>query len=448
MTRGLGALGAWMILRLWFVLVLVLADAVFRRDVAAQPAPQIPSGHASPAEITPPAPDGLAFLKTPIVFYLAKGEADACGPGCNEWIAAEGSFDPGAMARFRAFLAETRATKLPIYIHSPGGLAGFAYQIGRLIRRQGMTVGVSRTMPEECKGQDEKSCNALKRSGKMLTAELSPFAVCASACVPVLAAGNIRQVPPGARVGVHSAKAVRLYADGRVTIPAKSDPRRLSALDTQQRKYLNEMGIDSRLVDIASKIPNESVYYLTRDEIANLGIDKREFMETRWMVSNQKTVSVRKWFVETKGPNHNELRLGVLSFSCTAGARSRAVAVSDIRSLASDEGSVRQKRWLEAASRRIALGGPLRQMQVDELDTGRSIDYWVGIESLDHLDQVAAQGKLNIGSAALPETADTARQIISLSTAGLSQAISALHEKCGGESVYSGATAPKPENKP
>jgi hypothetical protein len=219
MTRGLGALGAWMILRLWFVLVLVLADAVFSRDVAAQPAPQIPSDQASPAEITPPAPDGLAFLKTPIVFYLAKGEADACGPGCNEWIAAEGSFDPGAMARFRAFLAETRATKLPIYIHSPGGLAGFAYQIGRLIRRQGMTVGVSRTMPEECKGQDEKSCNALKRSGKMLTAELSPFAVCASACVPVLAAGNIRQVLPGARVGVHSPKAVRLYADGRVTIP-------------------------------------------------------------------------------------------------------------------------------------------------------------------------------------------------------------------------------------
>ena len=35
----------------------------------------------------------------PIVFYLAKGEADACGPGCNEWIAAEGQIDAGAARR-------------------------------------------------------------------------------------------------------------------------------------------------------------------------------------------------------------------------------------------------------------------------------------------------------------------------------------------------------------
>ena len=29
----------------------------------------------------------------PMIFFLAKGERDACGPGCSEWIAAEGMFE-------------------------------------------------------------------------------------------------------------------------------------------------------------------------------------------------------------------------------------------------------------------------------------------------------------------------------------------------------------------
>lgn len=176
-------------------------------DALAQAAPPTP-----PA---PRAPDALEFLKKPTLFYLARGEPDSCGPGCSEWIAAEGSFDLGAAARFRAFVAKNRATKLPIYIHSPGGLTERASDMGRFIRERGMTVGVSRTLPDECKTLDEKGCSALKRSGKTLKAELSPLAACASACVYVLAAGKVRQVPPGARVGVHLGKAIRFYSDGR-----------------------------------------------------------------------------------------------------------------------------------------------------------------------------------------------------------------------------------------
>ena len=37
----------------------------------------------------------------PMIFFLAKGERDACGPGCSEWIAAEGMFDgPQVERRF------------------------------------------------------------------------------------------------------------------------------------------------------------------------------------------------------------------------------------------------------------------------------------------------------------------------------------------------------------
>ena len=50
----------------------------------------------------------------PIAFFLAKGEADICGPGCREWIAADGTIDPAAAPRLRAFLTRLGKRQLPI----------------------------------------------------------------------------------------------------------------------------------------------------------------------------------------------------------------------------------------------------------------------------------------------------------------------------------------------
>ena len=55
-----------------------------------------------PARAAPAAPN--AALTTPIEFYVAHGDANACGPGCSEWIAAEGKIDVGAADRFRQLL--------------------------------------------------------------------------------------------------------------------------------------------------------------------------------------------------------------------------------------------------------------------------------------------------------------------------------------------------------
>jgi hypothetical protein len=48
-----------------------------------------------------------------IEFYLARGEADACGPGCNEWIAAEGKIDAGAASRLRRLLGKLGRARCP-----------------------------------------------------------------------------------------------------------------------------------------------------------------------------------------------------------------------------------------------------------------------------------------------------------------------------------------------
>jgi len=53
---------------------------------------------------TPPAETKAAAVPD-MAFYLAHGEADVCGRGCSEWIAAEGRIDAGAAQRLRRLLA-------------------------------------------------------------------------------------------------------------------------------------------------------------------------------------------------------------------------------------------------------------------------------------------------------------------------------------------------------
>jgi hypothetical protein len=70
---------------------------------------------------SPAAAEPAADLKAPpIAFFVAKGEADICGPGCNEWIAADGTIDRDAGKRLRALLDKLGARKLPLYFHSAG----------------------------------------------------------------------------------------------------------------------------------------------------------------------------------------------------------------------------------------------------------------------------------------------------------------------------------------
>src|SRR5438105_4523743 len=92
----------------------VIAAAVALGAPAALPAA------AEPAPATPkttPAPE-LRDIP-PIMFFIAKGEPDACGPGCDTWIGAFGMFDEGAPQRLRAVLAKAGKRKLPIYFFSP-----------------------------------------------------------------------------------------------------------------------------------------------------------------------------------------------------------------------------------------------------------------------------------------------------------------------------------------
>ena len=111
----------------------------------------------------------------PMIFYLAKGEDDACGPGCGEWIAAEGQIEADTAQRMRTFLTRLGKRKLPIFFHSPGGNGTTARAMGRLLREREMTAGVFETIPADCVGASEQTCRALKQSGQVLPSIATSF---------------------------------------------------------------------------------------------------------------------------------------------------------------------------------------------------------------------------------------------------------------------------------
>src|SRR5215470_6186414 len=127
----------------------------------AAPAAAQSGGGANPSKEGTKAP---ASTQMPMVFYLAKGEPDSCGPGCSEWIAAEGRIDESSAQRLRALLSRTGKRQLPIFFHSTGGDGARAREIGRLLREREMTAGVYETLPAGCAGASEQACRALKQS--------------------------------------------------------------------------------------------------------------------------------------------------------------------------------------------------------------------------------------------------------------------------------------------
>ena len=103
---------------------------------------------AAPAK-TPGKNAATVPLKNPMVFYLAQGEPNSCGVGCDEWVAAEGTITNGTAERMRAFIKRqgSKAAKRPIYFNSPGGITSDSMAMGRLMRERGITARVARTIP-------------------------------------------------------------------------------------------------------------------------------------------------------------------------------------------------------------------------------------------------------------------------------------------------------------
>jgi len=311
-----------------------------RAEIRAGPttgrAVQSPTGEPGRAPVPPAAIPGKPTVATPpakaapmppIVFFTAKGEPNACGPGCSEWIAAEGTIDPGAEDRLRALLKRLGGRKLPIYFHSPGGSVPDGLAIGRLMRHHGMTAGVAWTVPAGCdpNQQREPACDKLKRSGRELAAALDgSHVMCNSSCVYALVGAAVREVGAGVKLGVHSSSVLfslrRMDAEGHVTrttthVAPVVERKALQGGYDRIAVYLREMGISAGLLAAAREVANDRVRFLTRDEIFAFGIDRRDRVESPWWFVDKAPVSAIK-IIEAKGSEAGPFRRTILRLAC------------------------------------------------------------------------------------------------------------------------------------
>jgi hypothetical protein len=269
-----------------------------------------------------------APLPPPIVFFVAKGDADACGPGCREWIAAEGTIDAGADDRLRALLKKLGSRKLPIYFHSPGGSVVTGLAIGRLMRERGLTAGVGWTVPAGCDPHEprEPACDKLKRSGRDLVAVLDTgHSMCNSSCVYALLGGAVRDVGAGIKLGIHASSISfslkRTDAGGHVTrLPAHVAPavERKALLSGYEHiaAYLRKMGIAPGLLTAAREVANDRLRFLTREEIVAFGIDRRERVEGMWWFVDKPSDASAVKVIEAKEPEAGAFRRTILRLTC------------------------------------------------------------------------------------------------------------------------------------
>jgi hypothetical protein len=374
------------------------------------------------------------LAKQPLTFFLARGPEESCGPGCRDWIAADGQFDEGAAARFRVFLARAKPGNLPIFFNSNGGLQEEAMTIGRIMRERRMRAGIALTRPDICvRRPDERAvCETAKKSGKPLASEWTSFdANCNSACGIALIGAAERWIPPGGAIGIHSPAYYCFLRSGRIVGQKGNDRlaeqcRRFTAQGAQQLAgYAREMGIDRGFVEAMSKVPHNEIRYLTREELTRFGIDRNDIAETPWMGKPGAAQVTLKVLLEATGADGGK-RMGWLELQCNE----RASAIVFVRpAIGGDEGAGTEVE-LTAGARKFVFSP--KEMSTHKNPTEPEAPYLrrrVTVPTPE-IAALATQPVMDLKITLNAGAPEAKTQITRISNAGLEQRWNAVEKNC------------------
>ena len=409
-----------------------IALALIAWCAAQAPAVMAQTG-PGPATKPPAAADPAATR--PMVFYDAHGEANACGPGCSEWIAAEGKIDRDTADRLQQLLGQIKGARPPIFFHSPGGSVTGSISLGELIRARKLTVSVGHTVPLNCdrEPKSQHSCDAEIRAGRPIKAKFDLLtAMCNSACVYALAGGVVRLIPPWVTLGIHDigidlASAKFRHTSHRTIEVAKAVTR------TRLRSYIRRMGIDEGLLTEAFATPFTSIGQLARDDAARFGLDRREFGETVWQFFDKPEPTIRKMFFVRADDGEHRYVNGLVSVSCVPRLGGRAVAVL-----------VRQR---PASAAEAVVGQPAVSIRVNGRDirltrlTSAKFYVWRGQFALTTIEAASDESAMVLPGDELGRQQGPSGDV-SLAMTGFAAAYAELRKVCSQEATQAVSAQP------
>jgi hypothetical protein len=199
-------------------------------------------------------------IAPPMRFVRVTSAEAACRPNCPEWLSAEGRIEPGTAKAFADAIANLKGRRLPILIHSPGGSVADAGAMGELIRAKGLAVAVARTLMPNC---PEASPKCPDGPGAAITGG----AICASACVLVLAGGVERLAAPSALVGVHQTTTVVSETEGLAHLKSTRKIYEQQGVDAAVEAYLVAMGVGEPVMTLMRKTWAASIRWLSPAEL-------------------------------------------------------------------------------------------------------------------------------------------------------------------------------------
>jgi hypothetical protein len=356
----------------------------------------------------------------PMIFFVAKGEPNACGAGCREWIAAEGMFDgPQVERRFRDLLGALKGRKLPIVFNSLGGVIGEALVLGRILRDHRMTASVGESYPEGCKARiaADESCRRIMEGNHELKAQLrTAGAVCSSACVYALLGASVRHVPADARVGIHAATPMAISSQpGWLTV---------EQMHNNRKRYILEMGANPDLQDESVKTPAPGVHVLSREELVRYRVETSGPYESDWMQYREPRGSMRTYMLkaitQATGADGTEFRTRNLRMTCAEGKP--ATSIEYQREAASNEIDV-------STVIRIVVGNDVKTLQ--RTTPTRGDDRYQTLADRQFVHKALAAGSIVLTESFSPRNARPWSREIRFSTAGLDQALGTPLKNCG-----------------
>ncbi|MGZ5855546.1 MAG: hypothetical protein ACXWKC_08530 [Xanthobacteraceae bacterium] len=364
----------------------------------------------------------------PVDFYVAKGPADACGPGCSEWIAAEGKFDDAAAARLRDFLNSPRHRSLPVFFHSPGGVLSQGIAIAQLLRENRMSAGVAHTIIDGCTAYRRfgGNCDKLVKSGEDVPARLELVGgQCHSACVFALAGAVTRNIAPGALIGVHSPRtdaiAWKKYSDKHPDARRLSDEERHLGL----WRFVLTLGVDPAMVDLAGRVSPKALYILSRDEIDHFNLQSHDRFETGWLARDQADGKFE--IVKAVTPAGGDRSTMIVQLGCVGSAGYQLTIFSPVPR---DVDLPPSYGLFAAADASIAM----RAGKVN--DEG----YWTAVAPMDALQRIASAREVRF--AAIFNGGESRPRAAQMSTDGLAEVLSELQKRCAQRKVTSAAVPP------